>query len=58
MAWVIPAELPAHGVGNRHDLPLPFAFLVVGASLALLISFVALGFLWRTPRLSPDPRAP
>lgn len=43
--------LPAHGVGSREDLPLPFSFLLVGAALALLVSFVALGALWRTPRL-------
>jgi hypothetical protein len=49
---------PAHGVGNRHDLPLPFWLLVVGASLALVISFVALGFLWRTPRLRDDAGRP
>lgn len=43
--------VPAHGVGNRADLPLPFAALVVGAGLALLASFVGLAFLWRQPRL-------
>ncbi|HET7475587.1 MAG TPA: hypothetical protein VFJ97_06125 [Dermatophilaceae bacterium] len=46
--------LPLHGVGNRADLPLPFAFVVVGASLVLLASFAALVFLWPTPRLRPD----
>lgn len=45
------ALLPAHGVGSREDLPLPFGFLLVGAGLALVVSFVALGALWRTPRL-------
>ena len=42
---------PAHGVGSREDLPLPFELLLVGAGLALVISFVALGALWKTPRL-------
>ena len=42
---------PAHGVGSRSDLPLPFAALVVGALAALVISFVAIGTLWREPRL-------
>ena len=46
--------LPAHGVGNRSDLPLPFEALVVGAALALLASFVGLAFLWREPRLRPE----
>ncbi len=54
-AVLVPSVLvPSHGVGSRQDLPLPFAFLVVGAALALVISFVALGFLWRTPRLRDD----
>ncbi|WP_404388175.1 hypothetical protein [Humibacillus xanthopallidus] len=43
--------LPAHGVGSRGDLPLPFTALVVAAGAALLISFVAIAFLWREPRL-------
>jgi hypothetical protein len=47
-SWV---ALPAHGVGSRADLPLPFEALVVGAALALLASFVGLAFLWRQPRL-------
>ncbi|WP_304650423.1 hypothetical protein [Nostocoides sp. HKS02] len=45
--------LPAHGVGSREDLPLPFGFVLVGAAAALLVSFVALGALWREPRLRP-----
>jgi hypothetical protein len=46
-----PAAVPSHGVGSRSDLPLPFTALVVAAGAALLISFVAIGFLWREPRL-------
>jgi hypothetical protein len=45
------AAAPAHGVGSRGDLPLPFTALVIGAGAALVISFVALGVLWREPRL-------
>ena len=48
----VPA-LVAHGVGSRADLPLPFGLLLVGAAAALVVSFVALGALWREPRLSP-----
>ena len=44
---------PAHGVGSRGDLPLPFTALVIGALAALVISFVAIGTLWREPRLRP-----
>ena len=45
---------PAHGVGSRQDLPLPFAALVIGAALALVASFAALTMLWREPRLRED----
>ena len=50
--------LPAHGVGSRQDLPLPFAAVVLGAAAALVVSFVALGALWREPRLGRDERHP
>ena len=50
MPAVLPLLLPAHGVGNRQDLPLPFTALVVGAGLALVASFAGLAFLWRDPR--------
>lgn len=42
--------VPLHGIGTRHDLPLPFGFVVVGAAVALVISFVVLFFAWRRPR--------
>lgn len=43
----------AHGVeiGGRTDPPVPFGYLAVGASAALVISFAAVGLLWKTPRL-------
>ena len=41
----------AHGVGGRGALPLPYDFLVRGAAVALLASFLGLGMLWRSPRL-------
>jgi len=47
----LPLLLPAHGVGSREDLPLPFTLLLIGAAAALLVSFVALGALWKRPRL-------
>jgi len=52
------ASLPAHGVGSRQDLPLPFTAVVIGAALALLVSFVALGALWPEPRLRADSGVP
>ena len=50
--------LPLHGIASRQDLPLPFRFVVVGAALALIISFVVLIFAWRTPRFSTLRGAP
>lgn len=46
--------LPAHGVGSREDLPLPFNLLLIGAGVALVVSFVALGALWKQPRLRSE----
>ena len=43
--------IPLHGIASRHDLPLPFSFVVVGAALALAISFVVLLLAWREPTL-------
>jgi hypothetical protein len=45
--------LLAHGVGSREDLPLPFGLALTGAAVALLVSFLGLGLLWRTSRLDP-----
>lgn len=40
-----------HGVGTRADLPLPVLYVVLGGGLAVVVSFLALGLLWREPRL-------
>ncbi|GAB2976949.1 hypothetical protein [Saccharothrix stipae] len=51
----------AHGVGARHDLPLPLDLVLQGAAVALLASFLALGLLWTTPRFDtakPDAAEP
>ncbi|HKX68676.1 MAG TPA: hypothetical protein VJN29_15775 [Intrasporangium sp.] len=50
-AYGMLGALPTHGVGSRSDLPLPFGALVTSALAALLISFLAVGLLWREPRL-------
>jgi hypothetical protein len=42
--------IPLHGIASRRDLPLPFSFVVIGAVLALLISFAILIFAWRQSR--------
>jgi hypothetical protein len=41
----------AHGIGGVRDLPLPNSFFFAGASIVLVVSFVALGVLWTTPQL-------
>lgn len=40
----------AHGIGGRADLPVPLSFFLIGAGVALVISFVALAVLWPEPR--------
>jgi hypothetical protein len=44
----------AHGIGGSTDLPIPRAYALVGATWALAISFVILGFAWRTSRFRGD----
>lgn len=46
--------LLAHGVGERQDLPIPFGLALTGALVALVVSFAALGLLWREPRLGGE----
>lgn len=47
------AELAgAHGLVGRRDLPVPTWLFAWAATTVLVVSFVGLGALWRTPRLS------
>ena len=41
----------AHGIGSIQDLPVPAWLFYYGAALVLVASFVALGVLWKEPRL-------
>ena len=52
-AWLLSLATPAaaHGFGGRLDLPVPIWLFVYGAAVVVVISFVALGVLWREPRL-------
>lgn len=54
---VLPASPAlAHGIGGRADLPVPVSFFVVGAGVAVVVSFVAVAVLWPQPRLqAPRP---
>jgi hypothetical protein len=42
--------VPLHGIASRHDLPLPFSYVLAGAATALAVSFVVLLLAWRRPR--------
>jgi hypothetical protein len=44
----------AHGIGTRADLPVPTNLAIIGGGVAVLVSFVALAALWKTPRLRGD----
>lgn len=50
-----PGAAHAHGIGGRGDLPVPLEFFLVGAAVALVVSFVALTVLWPEPRLQTGP---
>jgi hypothetical protein len=41
----------AHGIGGVRDLPVPESFFFSTAAIVLVVSFVALGALWRRPQL-------
>ncbi|MDQ4082377.1 MAG: fenitrothion hydrolase [Actinomycetota bacterium] len=43
--------LLAHGIGGVRDLPVPTWLFLYGAGVVLVVSFVALGVLWRRPLL-------
>lgn len=45
----------AHGIGGRTDLPVPLSVLLIGATTVLVITFLALSFLWTRPRLQDGP---
>lgn len=46
--------LLAHGIGGRADLPVPLSLALWGAGLTVVLTFLALVLLWRTPRLAGD----
>ncbi|MCS7008043.1 MAG: fenitrothion hydrolase, partial [Thermoleophilia bacterium] len=41
----------AHGIGSVRDLPVPASFFYTTAAIVLVVSFVALGALWKRPLL-------
>ncbi len=46
----------AHGVGGVTDPPIPLWLAYYGGAAVLVLSFAALGILWKTPRLEGDRR--
>lgn len=44
----------AHGLGGSSDLPVPYAFSVIGAAWALTFTFALVAFAWRRPRFDAD----
>lgn len=40
----------AHGIAGRADLPVPTSYFIVGAGLAVVLSFVLVAALWKEPR--------
>lgn len=50
------APAAAHGLGGRLDLPVPIWLFVYGAAAVVMVSFVALGILWKRPRLEDGVR--
>ncbi|CAN5275790.1 hypothetical protein BH18ACT12_BH18ACT12_05240 [soil metagenome] len=48
---VSPEVASAHGLGAVKDLPVPLWLFYYGGAIVLVLSFAALGALWRKPRL-------
>lgn len=46
--------LLAHGLGGSSDLPVPYAYAMVGAAWALTFTFALVAYAWRRPRFDPD----
>jgi hypothetical protein len=50
---MIDAVVLAHGLGGSSDLPVPYAYSVIGAAWALTFTFALVAFAWRRPRFDP-----
>jgi hypothetical protein len=48
---VAPEQAAAHGLGGRADLPIPEWLFAWAAAVVLIVSFVGLALLWRSPQL-------
>jgi hypothetical protein len=55
-ALLFPAIASAHGIVGKADLPIPVWLFSWTAAIVLVVSFVALSTLWRTPQLQEQHR--
>ncbi len=55
-ALLFPAAAAAHGIVGRADLPIPVWLFSWAAAIVLVVSFVALSTLWRSPQLQTERR--
>jgi hypothetical protein len=51
-----PAAASAHGIVGKADLPIPVWLFSWAAAIVLVVSFVALSTLWRSPQLQEERR--
>lgn len=56
LALLLPASAAAHGIVGRADLPIPVWLFSWTAAIVLVVSFVALSTMWRTPQLQSQHR--
>jgi hypothetical protein len=56
LALLLPASAEAHGIVGKADLPIPVWLFSWTAAIVLVVSFVALSSLWRTPQLQSEHR--
>jgi hypothetical protein len=55
-ALALPASAQAHGIVGKADLPIPVWLFSWAAAIVLVVSFVVLSTLWRTPQLQEQRR--
>jgi hypothetical protein len=56
LALGMPASAQAHGIVGKADLPIPVWLFSWTAAIVLVVSFIALSTLWRTPQLQSEHR--
>jgi hypothetical protein len=56
LTLALPASAQAHGIVGKADLPIPVWLFSWTAAIVLVVSFVALSTLWRTPQLQQEHR--